>query len=101
MAKYGQKSAMKNGIDLSTKTILLVNTGNIKKRFILQRLKRLGLKIVCLNKEKNSIVSSLHPFFERNRPRKSSQDQSDIRKKISASTLVFWRLTFAVFFTSR
>jgi len=44
---------MKNGNDLTEKTILLVNTGSIKKRFILQRLKKLGLKIVCLNKEKN------------------------------------------------
>ncbi len=44
---------MKNGFDLSGKTLLLVNTGSIKKRFILQRLNKLGLKIVCLNKEKN------------------------------------------------
>ena len=44
---------MKNGTDLTNKTILLVNTGSIKKRFILQRLKKMGLKIVCLNKEKN------------------------------------------------
>ncbi len=44
---------MKNGNDFSDKTILLVNTGFIKKRFILQRLKKLGLKIVCLNSEKN------------------------------------------------
>lgn len=38
---------------LSNKTILLVNTGSIKKRFILQRMKKFGLTIVCLNKEKN------------------------------------------------
>ncbi|MFA6411030.1 MAG: hypothetical protein WCW26_05665, partial [Candidatus Buchananbacteria bacterium] len=44
---------MKNDSNLANKTILLVNTGSIKKRFILQRMKRLGLKIVCLNKEKN------------------------------------------------
>ncbi|MFA5022366.1 MAG: ATP-grasp domain-containing protein [Patescibacteria group bacterium] len=44
---------MKNDTNLANKTILLVNTGSIKKRFILQRLKKLGLKIVCLNKEKN------------------------------------------------
>jgi D-alanine-D-alanine ligase len=30
-----------------------VNTGSIKKRFILQKIKKLGVKIVCLNKEKN------------------------------------------------
>ncbi len=38
---------------LQGKTILLVNTGSIKKRFILQQLKKLGIKIVVLNKEKN------------------------------------------------
>lgn len=42
-----------NNNALAIKTILLVNTGSIKKRFILQRLKKLGLSIVCLNKEKN------------------------------------------------
>jgi len=35
------------------KTILLVHTGWIKKRFIFQRLKKMGLKIFVLNKEKN------------------------------------------------
>jgi len=35
------------------KTILVVNVGSLKKKFILQRLKKLGLVIVCLNKEKN------------------------------------------------
>lgn len=44
---------MKNSNDLNDKTILLVNTGSIKKRIVLQKLKKLGLKIVCLNKEKN------------------------------------------------
>ncbi|MFA5076311.1 MAG: ATP-grasp domain-containing protein [Patescibacteria group bacterium] len=44
---------MKNGNGLEGKVILIVNTGPIKKRFILQRLKKLGLTIVCLNKEKN------------------------------------------------
>lgn len=39
--------------DLEGKTILIVNTGPIKKRFILQKLKKLGLKVVVLNKEKN------------------------------------------------
>ncbi|MBA4320462.1 MAG: hypothetical protein C0412_18850 [Flavobacterium sp.] len=38
---------------LCGKTILLVNTGSIKKKFILQRMKKFGLIIVCLNKEKN------------------------------------------------
>src|SRR3989339_262736 len=44
---------MKNIGSIQGKTILLVNTGSIKKRFILQKLKKLGLTIVCLNKEKN------------------------------------------------
>ncbi|MCX6740414.1 MAG: ATP-grasp domain-containing protein [Candidatus Parcubacteria bacterium] len=44
---------MRNGNNFEDKTILVVNTGSIKKRFILQKLKRLGLKVVCLNKEKN------------------------------------------------
>ena len=34
-------------------TILLVNTGSSKKRFILQKLKKMGLTVVVLNKEKN------------------------------------------------
>lgn len=38
---------------LGNKTILLVNTGPAKKRFILQKLKKLGLKTVVLHKEKN------------------------------------------------
>ncbi len=42
-----------NGNSLAGKTILLVNTGSPKKRFIVQRLKKLGLKVVCLNREKN------------------------------------------------
>ncbi|MFA6322857.1 MAG: ATP-grasp domain-containing protein [Candidatus Buchananbacteria bacterium] len=42
-----------NGIDLNDKVVLLVNSGSIKKRFILQRLKKLGVKIACLNREKN------------------------------------------------
>lgn len=44
---------MDNNHQLKDKTILLVNTGSLKKRFILQRLKKLELKIVVLNKEKN------------------------------------------------
>ncbi|MEK7065216.1 MAG: ATP-grasp domain-containing protein [Patescibacteria group bacterium] len=35
------------------KTILLVNTGSAKKKFIIQKLKRLGLTLVVLNNEKN------------------------------------------------
>jgi len=39
--------------DLTGRTILVVNTGSLKKRFVLQRLKKLGLTVVVLNKEKN------------------------------------------------
>lgn len=35
------------------KTLLLVNTGSIKKKFIVQKLKRMGLKIIAINPEKN------------------------------------------------
>jgi len=35
------------------KTILLVNTGSIKKKFILKKLKKMELTVVALNKEKN------------------------------------------------
>lgn len=41
---------------LQGRTLLYVNTGLIKKKFILQRLKKLGVTIVCLNKEKNWAV---------------------------------------------
>jgi len=42
-----------NSTSLDGRTILLVNTGSIKKRFILQKLKKLGLQVIVLNKEKN------------------------------------------------
>lgn len=35
------------------RTLLLVNTGSVKKKFILQKLKRLDLCIIIVNKEKN------------------------------------------------
>lgn len=37
----------------SDKTILLVNTGPPKKRFAVQKLKKMGLRLIVLNKEKN------------------------------------------------
>ncbi len=43
----------KSEADLQGKTLLVISTGSTKKRFILQRLKKFGLKIVVLNKEKN------------------------------------------------
>jgi len=39
--------------ELRNKVILLVNTGSIKKRFIVQRMKKMGLILVILNKEVN------------------------------------------------
>lgn len=38
---------------IAPKTILLINTGSYKKRFIIQKLKKMGLNIIVLNKEKN------------------------------------------------
>src|SRR3989338_6693468 len=38
---------------LNKKALLLVNTASKKKKFIIQRLKKLGIKLVVLNKEKN------------------------------------------------
>lgn len=38
---------------LQGRTILVVNTGSLSKRFILERIKQLGLKIVMLHREKN------------------------------------------------
>lgn len=43
-----------NGGFANGKTILILNTGSPKKRFILQRIKELGLGIVMLNSEKSS-----------------------------------------------
>jgi D-alanine--D-alanine ligase len=42
-----------NGNALVGRTVLVVNTGSPKKRFIVQRLKKMGLRVVMLNKEKN------------------------------------------------
>jgi D-alanine-D-alanine ligase len=46
-------SKMEDNPDLENKTLLVINSGPIKKRFILQKLKKLGLKVVVLNKDKN------------------------------------------------
>ena len=35
------------------KTLLLINAGSIKKRFILKQMKKMGLVVVCLDKEKS------------------------------------------------
>ncbi|MCX6785368.1 MAG: ATP-grasp domain-containing protein [Candidatus Komeilibacteria bacterium] len=48
-----ESNGLINGEVLIGKTILLVNTGSLKKRFIIQRIKKLGLTVVALNKEKN------------------------------------------------
>src|SRR3989339_2196127 len=50
-------------INFQEKTILLVNTGSIKKRFIIQKLKKSGLKIVVLHKEKNWAQSYVDHFI--------------------------------------
>ncbi len=42
--------------ELKGKTILVVHAGSIKKRFIFQRLKKLGMTVVCLNKDKNPLM---------------------------------------------
>ncbi len=47
------KKLKTNNNDFLDKTILLINTGSIRKRFIIQKLKKMGLKVVVLNKEKN------------------------------------------------
>ena len=44
---------MKNSSFLESKTLLLINTGSIKKRFILQKLKKIGIQIIVVHKEKN------------------------------------------------
>jgi D-alanine-D-alanine ligase len=44
---------MENSGQLQGKTLLVVNTGSFKKKFIFQRLKRLGLNLVVLNVQKN------------------------------------------------
>ena len=43
---------MSNG-HLQGKNVLVISKGPIKKKFIFQELKKLGLNIVVLNKEKN------------------------------------------------
>ncbi len=43
------------------KTILVVHAGSAKKKFIFKKLKRLGLTIVCINKEK---VDVLDPYID-------------------------------------
>lgn len=42
-----------NGANLLNKTLLVINTGSIKKRFVFQKLKKLGIKTIVLNNEKN------------------------------------------------
>ncbi len=51
--KYRQKNDAEEVDPFVGKTILLVNTGWAKKKFIFQKLKRLGLTIVVVHKEKN------------------------------------------------
>lgn len=53
MSKRLKMTKATSSSPLLGKTLLLVNTGSIKKRFIVQRLKKLGLYVIALNKEKN------------------------------------------------
>lgn len=46
-----------------SRTVLLVNTGTQKKRFILQRLKKLGVQVIALNKEKNWAASYVNDWI--------------------------------------
>jgi D-alanine--D-alanine ligase len=39
--------------ELKGKTLLVLNTGSIKKKFIIQKLKKLGLTLIVLHKEQN------------------------------------------------
>ena len=48
-----QNNAKPHNDSLKGKTILVINTGPIKKKFIFQRLKKLGLNVIVLHKEKN------------------------------------------------
>ena len=50
--KNNNNNHQNNGL-FAGKTLLLVNTGSLKKKFIVQKLKRLGLKIIVINPEKN------------------------------------------------
>ncbi len=47
------KSEEKSPSLISGKSLLVVNTGGIKKSFILKRLKQLGIHIIAIHKEKN------------------------------------------------
>ena len=44
---------MENNGQLQGKTLLVVNTGSVKKKFIFQRLRKLGLTLAALNNQKN------------------------------------------------
>ena len=52
---------MTENTTLTGRTILLVHAGNAGKRFTVHKLKKLGLTIVCLNKEK---VAALQPYVD-------------------------------------
>jgi len=46
-------------LDFKNKTILLVHSGSVGKLFILEKIKELGVKIVCLNEEKKVFAENL------------------------------------------
>ena len=50
-----------NDDSLQGQTILVINTGFFKKKFILQLMKKMGLKVICLNREK---IAWAKPFVD-------------------------------------
>ncbi len=45
-----------NNVTVAGKTILLIHAGSMRKKFIFDRLKELGIQIVCLNKERTTLA---------------------------------------------
>jgi len=59
------------------KTLLIINSGTIKKRFILQRLKKIGIKIIMVHSEKNWATSYVDEWILVN-----TQDHFLVLKKV-------------------
>lgn len=53
LGKSISQKVLSKSDSIEGRTVLLVNTGSIKKRFVLQKLKRSGVRVVALNKEIN------------------------------------------------
>ena len=52
--KIIKEKSKEDSTSLKDKTILLINAGSIKKRFILKRINKLGIKVVLLNRKKET-----------------------------------------------